>query len=248
MPQLSTGLVIAGAYADKVRRVLFAQLRDEVKSGKLTPQKVAQKAGELNRLLYEILVNKLKVDKGDVVRIRVEYVVEDNDIRWLLDTLSVEVFRRVPDEEVAKVVRETVARAKQVLEAPVTAAEAEWTGEKPTVTEAPPSPPSVKIPVEVTEAVELGETTRGERLVILKDAQGNNVGLAILAPEEEEKTKLLALIIGTDKSYKAETTLDKPVNEVDADTVLSTVKELSYMEAEKQEVENIIREKMLDLK
>ncbi|HIE58698.1 MAG TPA: DUF2258 domain-containing protein [Hydrogenothermaceae bacterium] len=57
MPQLSTGLVIAGAYADKLRRVLFAQLRDKIKAGELTNQLVAQKAGELNRLLFKWTVS-----------------------------------------------------------------------------------------------------------------------------------------------------------------------------------------------
>jgi len=32
--ELSTGLVIAGAYADKLRRTLFAQLRDLVKKNR----------------------------------------------------------------------------------------------------------------------------------------------------------------------------------------------------------------------
>ncbi len=38
MPLLSTGLIIAGAYADKVRRTLFAQLKDKIKHNEITPQ------------------------------------------------------------------------------------------------------------------------------------------------------------------------------------------------------------------
>lgn len=110
MPQtLSTGLIIAGAYADKARRVLFAQLRDKIKSGEISNKEVARAAAELNRMLFDILVNKLKTDKGDVVRVRIDYEVEDGKIKWLWDTLRLEVFRRTPEEEVAKAISETMS-------------------------------------------------------------------------------------------------------------------------------------------
>ena len=116
MPQtLRSGLVIAGAYADKVRRVLFAQLRDKVKSGEVESREVARAAGELNRLLYEVFVGRLKLDKGDVVRITVDYEVEDGRIRWLLETLRVEAWRRMPQEEVDAALRGVVEGAEELL-------------------------------------------------------------------------------------------------------------------------------------
>lgn len=127
MPQLSTGFVIAGAYADKLRRVLFAQLRDAIKRGEIDNKTVAQRAGELNRLLFEILVNKLKIDKGDVVRIRIEYDVKDGDIVWKLDTLRIEAFRRIPDEEIEKVVKESIGKKEEILAREVTEEERAWT-------------------------------------------------------------------------------------------------------------------------
>ncbi|MEB3764856.1 MAG: DUF2258 domain-containing protein [Desulfurococcales archaeon] len=116
MPTLRSGLVIAGGYADKVRRVLFAQLKDKIKNGEIDAKKVAQAAGELNRLLFEILVTNLQVDKGDVVRISVDYDIEDGEIKWLLDTLTVQVWKRVPDEEVESKLKSVVSRAEEVLE------------------------------------------------------------------------------------------------------------------------------------
>lgn len=112
---LRTGLVIAGGYADKVRRVLFAQLRDKIKSGELSNQDVARAAAELNRLLFEIIVNRLKLDKGDVVRIVVEYEVDPPNIVWKLDTLQVQAWRRLPDEEVEARVREALAGAEEYM-------------------------------------------------------------------------------------------------------------------------------------
>ncbi len=116
MPTLRSGLVIAGGYADKVRRVLFAQMKDKIKSGEVDAREVARAAGELNRLLFEILVNRLGVDKGDVVRIIVDYDFEDGTIKWNLDTLQVQVWRRVPDEEVAEKVKSVAESAEEILE------------------------------------------------------------------------------------------------------------------------------------
>ncbi len=106
--ELSTGLVIAGAYANKLRRTLFAQLKDMVKANKEFAREVARASGEINKLLYIILVEKLHADKGDVVRVRVQYDIVDGRIVWNYDTLRLEYFKRVPDEEVAEKVREVI--------------------------------------------------------------------------------------------------------------------------------------------
>jgi len=108
MVTLSTGLVIAGAYADKLRRTLFAQLSDKVKSGELDSKEVARAAAEVNQLLFNILVEDLKIEKGDVVRIRIDYDVKDGEIKWDLSTLSVEAFKRLEDEKVAEVVKKRI--------------------------------------------------------------------------------------------------------------------------------------------
>jgi len=117
--KLSSGLVIAGAYADKIRRTLFAQLRDAIKREDVESKEVARAAAELNRLLYELFVNKLKLDKGDVVRVRVDYEVVEGEIKWNLDTLEVEAFRRIPDEEVKSILSEVISRAGEIAEAEV---------------------------------------------------------------------------------------------------------------------------------
>ncbi len=123
--ELSTGLVIAGAYADKLRRTLFAQLRDLVKKNRDFAREVARAAGEMNRLIYIILVEELKSDKGDVVRIRVKYEVDTEKwkITWKYNTLRIEYFKRYPDEEVKKIIDKILKEKleevqKQYREAP----------------------------------------------------------------------------------------------------------------------------------
>lgn len=106
MPTLNTGLIIAGAYADKARRVLMAQVK-----GQVDTQEAIRAVGELNKMLFEVLVNEVKADKGDVVRIVVDYDIKDGQIKWNFDSLRLEFFKRVPDEEVNKRVRDALTRA-----------------------------------------------------------------------------------------------------------------------------------------
>ena len=116
MPRLSSGLVIAGAFADKIRRTVFAQLRDVIKEGAIKSGDVAYSVAQLNKLLYSILVENLKVEKGDVVRIIVDYEVSEGKLEWKLDTLRIELFRRVPTEEVQRAIDLVLPKAKAIME------------------------------------------------------------------------------------------------------------------------------------
>ncbi|MCQ5340847.1 MAG: DUF2258 domain-containing protein [Candidatus Methanomethylicia archaeon] len=112
MSQLTTGLVITGAYADKIRKTLFAQLKDNIKKGEIPSQEVARAIAELNRILYHILVEKLKLDKGDVVRIRIEYNIENNKIKWKYENLQIEVFKK---QDVSSIISEIIPEIEKLL-------------------------------------------------------------------------------------------------------------------------------------
>jgi hypothetical protein len=102
MPVLKSGAVILGAYATKIRKTLFAQLRDKVKAGEIPSQEIPRAAGELNRTLYVLFVERLKLEKGDVVRLSVEYDIEDQKIKWKWDTIKIECFKRISEDEIRK--------------------------------------------------------------------------------------------------------------------------------------------------
>jgi len=119
MPTLRSGLVIAGAYADKIRRVAYAQLKDSIKEGLLKSSEVAYHVAQLNKVLYRVLVDELKIDKGDVVRISIDYEVRQGALEWKFDTLRVEAFRRIPDEEINKVLIRVKGEAQAIMEAAV---------------------------------------------------------------------------------------------------------------------------------
>jgi hypothetical protein len=112
MSQLTTGLVITGAYADKIRKTLFAQLKDNIKKGEIPSQEVARAIAELNRILYHILVEKLKLDKGDVVRIRIEYNIENNKIKWKYENLQIEIFKK---QDVSGIISEIIPEIEKLL-------------------------------------------------------------------------------------------------------------------------------------
>lgn len=119
MPTLRSGLVIAGGYANKVRATVFAQLREDIKQGRIDNKSVAFHIAQLNRFLYTLFVERLKIDKGDVVRITINYEVTDGKIVWDFKSLKVEVFKRIPEVEVERVLNEIIPEAEKIMKAPI---------------------------------------------------------------------------------------------------------------------------------
>jgi len=192
--ELNTGIVIAGAYDDKVRRTLYAQLSSMVKASKDFAKEVARASGELNKLLYHILIEELKTEKGDAVRVRVKYIVDEKEsrIKWLYDTLKVEVFKRIPDENVEKAVSKVLSEKlsevqEQYKEAPgrVEAVEA------PGKAEAVPPPteeakPGFNILDQVGSVDVVGETIDGGYILKFSDIKEESMGLASVVASGED--------------------------------------------------------------
>ena len=113
---LRTGIVIAGAYADRVRRVLYAQLSKMIKEKQIDGKEVARAAGELNQILYDAFVRNLALSKGDLVRIEIPYTVSGGRISWDYSSLKVRAFREIGEEVVEKAVEEAL-KGRQAQEA-----------------------------------------------------------------------------------------------------------------------------------
>jgi len=266
----STGLIIAGAYADKLRRTLFAQLRDMVRQDKEFAREVARASGEINRLLFIILVEKLKVDKGDVVRIRVQYDVENGKIKWYYDTLRVEYFKRVSDEEVAKAVKEILEeKLKEVQEQYAIApsreeAEKILKGEKEefkieeTKEIMGKTQPLEKEIVEekienimsmVLEAAPIGETIEGGLLFELKGSNGENIGIASIESRAGIYVAEAIVLPRAGEAYKAYIKLSKSLNEYreKPELLIEELKKSPITKISAEEAKEILREKMESL-
>jgi len=96
---------MVSGYAHKIRRTLFAQLKNEIKSGDVDAREVAFKAGMLNKILYHVFITKLQLDKHDAVRVRVAYDLKDGKIEWDYNSIEIEIWKR-NDELASNAVRE----------------------------------------------------------------------------------------------------------------------------------------------
>ena len=165
MPTLNTGLVRVAGYAPKVRRTLLAQLKQAIAAGEVSPREVVYKAAQLNRLLYISLVEELRLQKNDVVRVRVDYELSDGELKWNLNTARIEVWRA--DEALS-------AKAVETLKA--VAEREKWWGQRLTARLVASSP----LGEEVYELVR-GDTRVGAVKVVKMDDTAVVIG-AILDP------------------------------------------------------------------
>jgi hypothetical protein len=214
--------VIAGAYADKIRRTMFAQMRDYVKRDKEWGQRIALAIAQLNRFLYTLLVEQLKIDKGDVVRVRIDYDIDEQDknIVWKWDTLTVEAFRRVPQEEVEKVIKTLTAKALEISTAAVA-----YTLEK------------------------LGETFDGDIVLAIKLGE-REVGAAIITPVNEslavlKKGAVLEPTPAIFDKVRLDISPDKMLDEVLRETLSKVILSARHVDAnEALNTINAIRERV----
>ncbi|WP_238529041.1 DUF2258 domain-containing protein [Thermogladius calderae] len=250
---MSTGLVIAGAYAQKVRRTLFAQLKDLTKNDKEMAKEAARATAELNRLLYYLIVDELKSDKGDAVRIRVKYKVhpEKKTIEWDYSSLVVEFFKRVSDEEVSKLLEKVMnEKLKEVQEA---------FGRRPGGEEAPTIETEEKhlerVETEVVgpataiemivDLYEIGETTMGTRLLKIEGPGGESLGVVELN-EREGKVLGEVLLVDGGEGYRAVISLPGSIEKLleEKTKVIEEIKKAKYEKIGKEEAQHLLREKM----
>lgn len=116
MPTLRSGIVLAAGYADKLKKTAFAQLKDYVKRDKEFAGKVAYYVAMLNRALYTLFVEALKIDKLDIVRVSIDYEVDEVNkaINWKWDTLRIEIYKRIPPETYEDIIKNFIKIAPEL--------------------------------------------------------------------------------------------------------------------------------------
>jgi Uncharacterized protein conserved in archaea len=92
--ELSTGIIVAARFADKLRRVAL------VAFGKMVDKNVVLRdVAELNQQLYEEIVNKRKIGKLDVIRIIVDAEYDEKENKIKFSNIRIQHF--VPEDECA---------------------------------------------------------------------------------------------------------------------------------------------------
>ena len=255
---LSTGIIIAGAYADKIRKTLFAQLRDLTKNNRDMAREAARASAELNRLLYYLIVDELKSDKGDAVRVRIKYRVypDKNYIEWDYNSLVVEYFKRLSEEEVSKSLKKVInERLKEVQEAfgkkpptPQQSQTGEATGAGPSKGEEvkeTPAPPAESAGFTIGGLSEMGETSLGSILLKIEDPKGESLGVVELS-EREGKVVGEALVVYGGEGYRALISLEGGVEKAleNKNLIIEELRKARFIKISKEDAENFIREKM----
>ena len=107
--ELSTGLIVAVRFADKLRRVAlvaFSKLVDK--------NVIIRDVSELNQKLYDEIVNKRKIDKFDIIRIVVDAEYDPNENKIKFSNVRIQHF--VPVEkcvDYTKDLKEKVEKLEQ---------------------------------------------------------------------------------------------------------------------------------------
>ncbi|AGE71151.1 hypothetical protein ATY89_00420 [Sulfolobus acidocaldarius] len=105
--ELSTGLIIAARYADKLRRVAL------VAFSRVAPKDViVRDVAELNKKLYDIIVKEMKLNKLSVIRILVD--AEYNERENKLEFDNIRVIRYLTEEECSNQLKQLNEKIKDL--------------------------------------------------------------------------------------------------------------------------------------
>jgi hypothetical protein len=106
MSLLSSGLVYVGFCIGKLRKNLYAYLRNYISRDREWCLGIDKAVEELSNVVSKVFI-KLGVSEDDVVRIRIEYQIDENSksIIFNWSTLSIEVFRKIPRKDVEAIIK-----------------------------------------------------------------------------------------------------------------------------------------------
>ncbi|MEM1760577.1 MAG: DUF2258 domain-containing protein [Desulfurococcaceae archaeon] len=248
--ELNTGIIIAGAYADKVRRTLFAQLSSYVRTSKDYATEVARGAAELNTILYHIIVENLKSDKGDAVRIRIRYTydAERNVLEWDYNSLKIEFYKRVPDEQVdsiaKRVVNEKLFEVKSRFGKPGALAE---------ITRSETASVQTFEPVEQVKLIgkieNYGETPSGGLVFVARDVAGGILGMGSVDYEAGDLFVDVVILHG-ENGYRARFRASRRLEDYKSnpELLLNEIRNQKFIVLNTDDAKELIKEKMRSIK
>ncbi|AKA74298.1 DUF2258 domain-containing protein [Saccharolobus solfataricus] len=105
--ELSTGLIIAARYADKLRRVAL------VAFSKIAPKEVIiRDVSELNKQLYTKIVEEMKLGKLDVIRISVDAEYDDRNKKLIFSNLR--ILRYITEEQCGEKYKDIISENERL--------------------------------------------------------------------------------------------------------------------------------------
>jgi len=241
MTRLSSGLIIAGAYANKIRRVMFAMEK------RVESKEIARAVGELNATVFPI-IRDAGIDKGDVVRITIEYDIENGRIVWKWDTLEIQHYKQVP--ETSEKVKELLPKALEEAKAAALREEAaieEVREEAVAVEEKPPVVPEEFLVDYLGSSEEGMEDIFTVKMKVNEEYQLAGVARVIF---EEGAGKALVIIVTPEpKAYRTVLTIpytDDPRKAADIlkERITEAVRSKKLTELNPEEAKRLIKEMM----
>lgn len=107
--ELRTGIIPAARYADKLRRATLAAFKA------VAPREIILRdVAEFNKELYKKIVEELKIDKGDLIRIVVDATYDEKEQKITFGKPVITKF--VPEDEVKAKYEEKMRRLKNEIE------------------------------------------------------------------------------------------------------------------------------------
>lgn len=107
--EINTGVIPAAIFADKVRRTALAILK------KIAPSEVIiRDVADFNKSLYGKIVEELKIDKADPIRLTVKVQYDKNNNKLIFSDLK--IIRYVSEEQIKKKYEEEIRRLGEQLQ------------------------------------------------------------------------------------------------------------------------------------
>lgn len=103
--ELRTGIIPAARFADKIRRVALAAFK-----GYAPRDVIVRDVSEFNQQLYEIIVKKMGCGKGDLIRINIDVVYDEEKQKLIFGEPKID--KLVPESDIRAFYEDKINKLK----------------------------------------------------------------------------------------------------------------------------------------